>query len=403
MALSKLLSDRHCAPSLRALPREVLDGLLDRKGHEGRPNLKRDRRVPVRLWRRAIGLSLALIAPLGMGIPATRAAGTPVMMQPQLDRAAASAQAEAERLLEGRPYQVVLMQDHRVLMSTSSPGSSLKTPVPLASVSKAVTALVIMHLIENGLLRLDQPLGEILPAEMITDPWKPVTIEQLLTHQSGFGADRDRWFNSSYRTCFEAFTRTVFRDNPSGSRAYEYSNTNFCALSLAIIAVTGVSYEEATFRYVLRPLGVSRQTMNDEYVNLLGAGGWQMSALATARLISALDPQSSISPLSDTSRRTMIQRSTYNYGLGVWIWDENTFGHSGTLNRARNIGVRLPSGRVVVILTQATYPESGLDLLPIAQRIDQNFGSACAQDDCDPVGPDPFFGDQPHPLRQTYH
>jgi hypothetical protein len=72
------------------------------------------------------------------------------------------------------------------------------------------------------------------------------------------------------------------------------------------------------------------------------------------------------------------------------------------LIRARNIAVRLPSGRVVVLLTQATYPESGLDLLTIAKSIDQSYNSACATENCEPVGPDPFLGDAHHLLRQTY-
>lgn len=372
-------------------------------GRESNQTLKRDRRTLVVRGCQTIGLTFALVASgVGVGGLPGPVSALAVTTQPRLGTAAASAQSEAERLLGGRPHQVVLMQGQKVLMSTSSSGTSLVTPVPLASVSKAVTAMVVMRLVEDGLLRLDQPLGDILPPEMTTESWQDVTVGQLLTHQSGFDADRNRWFNSSYQTCFDAFLQNVRRSEPVPSRSYAYSNTNFCALSLVIIAVTGVSYEEAAFRYAFRPLGISRQVMNDEYVNLLGAGGWQMSALATARLISALDPQASASPLSTKSRRAMIQRSTYNYGLGVWIWDENSFGHSGSLNRARNIAVRLPSGRVVVILTQATFPESGLDLMPIAQRIDQMYGSACALENCESVGPDPFLGDLHHLVRKTY-
>jgi hypothetical protein len=86
----------------------------------------------------------------------------------------------------------------------------------------------------------------------------------------------------------------------------------------------------------------------------------------------------------------MIQRTSYNYGLGVWIWDLDTYGHSGSLYRARSIAVRLPSGRVAVILTQATFPESGLDLLPFAQRIDATYESACVDSPCEFTGIDPF-------------
>lgn len=364
---------------------------------------QRSRRPLIRSSFGVVGIGLvSVILGASFSVGHASVAAIQVPVYPQLDAPAEAALADAESLLGGRPYQLVVIQGQNVLLSASSSGTSLTTPVALASVSKAITAMVVMRLVEEGQLTLDRTMADILPSEMITEPWRDITVKQLLAHQSGFGDDRTRWFNSTYSSCFDAFVNTINRDKPSNPGTYQYSNTNFCALSLIINAITDVSYEEAAFRYVFRPLGISRQKMNGEYVNLLGAGGWEMSALSTARLISALDPQASISPLSISSRRTMIQRTHYNYGLGVWIWDESTFGHSGTLNRARNIAVRLPSGRVVVLLTQATYPESGLDLLTIAKSIDQTYGSACARESCEAVGPDPFLGDAHHLLRQTY-
>ncbi|MGA0879311.1 MAG: serine hydrolase domain-containing protein [Ilumatobacteraceae bacterium] len=329
------------------------------------------------------------------------ASGAPSPAPSRNVRPAAAAQAKAEDLMGGRPFQIVLMEGQHVLMAAASTGTSLITPVPLASISKAITAMVVMQLVEEGSLDLDQTLADVLPLELVTEPWRPTTIRQLLTHQSGFSDDRTRWFNSSYDTCFEAFRLTVRRDSPTGRGSYEYSNTNFCALSLVILFTTGVSYEEATYRYVFRPLGIRRQAMDPEYTNLLGAGGWRLSALDTARIISALDPRASISPLSVASRRAMIERTTYNYGLGVWIWADDTFGHSGSLNRARNIAVHLPSGRVAVILTQASFPESGLDLLSDAESIDRAYAAACATM-CTSVGPDSFLGDVIQPVRRTY-
>lgn len=323
-------------------------------------------------------------------------------LAPRLDAAAESARQVAVNLMGGRPFQIVVMEEQRVLMSTSSPGTSLITPVPSASVSKAITAMLVMALIEEGILTLDSTLAEILPPELVPDSWRAVSVRQLLSHTSGFPADRTRWFDGSYGTCFEAYRRSVTRSAPVGPGSYDYSNTNFCTLSLLAIFATGVSYEEATYRYVFRPLRIRRQTMDAEYGNLAGAGGWRLSALDTARVISALDPDALASPLDPSTRRTMIRRTTYNYGLGVWIWDEEVFGHSGTLNRARNIAVRLSSGRVVVVLTQATYPESGLDLLDAALSIDRAYAAACAPTGCPAVGPDPFFGDLGQPLRQNY-
>lgn len=301
------------------------------------------------------------------------------------------ARRTAYELLGDRPFQAVLMQDGHAVMTASSQGTSPATDVPIASIAKLVTSMSTMRLVELGRLSLDRTLGQILSPAIVPDRWQSVTVAQLLSHTSGFAADRDRWFNDSYSSCFDAFRRTVERDAPV-SRAYEYSNTNFCALSLAIGDISGPSYEDAAFRLLLRPLGIDRKAMDSEYANLAGAGGWRMSALDVARITSALDPAAALSPLSPSTRSEMIQQTTYNYGLGVWIWDAQTYGHSGSLYRARNIAVRLPSGRVAVILTQATFPESGLDLLPIAQRIDAAFSASCSEAPCEFRGLDPFNG-----------
>lgn len=304
-------------------------------------------------------------------------------------RAGKAAQDVAYTLLGDRPFQAVLMNGQRAVMTASSPGTSPFTAVPIASISKVVTAMTVMRLVEMGRLSLSETLGDTFSPIIVPERWRTVSVSQLLSHASGFAADRDRWFNDTYSSCFDAFRRTLQRDSP-GPSSYEYSNTNFCALSLVVGSASGPSYEDAAYRLVLRPLGIGRKTMDPQYANLSGAGGWRMSALDIGRVVSALDPGARLSPVSSATRSQMIQRTSYNYGLGVWIWDEQTFGHSGSLYRARSIAVRLPSGRVVVILTQATFPESGLDLLPIAQRIDAAYEASCASDPCTFRGLDPF-------------
>lgn len=78
------------------------------------------------------------------------------------------------------------------------------TLVRIASMTKPVTAVAVLQLVEDGALRLDQPLADIIPAfadarvavstsagedgEIETVPAdRAVTIEDLLTHTSGIG------------------------------------------------------------------------------------------------------------------------------------------------------------------------------------------------------------------------
>ncbi len=65
------------------------------------------------------------------------------------------------------------------------------------SMTKAITAVAALQLVERGLIGLDEPLNELMP-EMIAVPLikengeleksiQPITLRQLLTHTSGFG------------------------------------------------------------------------------------------------------------------------------------------------------------------------------------------------------------------------
>ncbi|MCL2243296.1 MAG: beta-lactamase family protein [Treponema sp.] len=68
----------------------------------------------------------------------------------------------------------------------------------IASITKTFTAVAIMKLVEDGLTRLDVPVGEILP-QFNTPPYNGVTIFQLLTHTSGMHADGG-CFENKYQT-----------------------------------------------------------------------------------------------------------------------------------------------------------------------------------------------------------
>ena len=80
----------------------------------------------------------------------------------------------------------------------------LATVFRIASMTKAVTAVAAMQLVEDGRLALDQPAGEVVPGlaapqvlegfdEMGRPRLRPargtVTLRNLLTHTSGFGYD----------------------------------------------------------------------------------------------------------------------------------------------------------------------------------------------------------------------
>ncbi|MCL2722469.1 MAG: beta-lactamase family protein [Treponema sp.] len=68
----------------------------------------------------------------------------------------------------------------------------------IASVTKVFAAVALMKLVEDGVTRLDVPVGEILP-QFDTPPYNGITIFQLLTHTSGLHADGG-CFDNKYQT-----------------------------------------------------------------------------------------------------------------------------------------------------------------------------------------------------------
>ena len=143
-----------------------------------------------------------------------------------------------------------------------------QTRIPIASGSKAFTALAVMRLVERGELRLDQLVREVLGDDLpLIDPG--VTIEHLLTHTSGIGdyLDEDSdWEASDYvlslpvhtLTTAEAFLSMLDghpRKFAPGER-FAYCNGGYMVLAVLLERVTGDTYHEVIRRLVFDPAGL---------------------------------------------------------------------------------------------------------------------------------------------------
>src|ERR1051325_10088485 len=98
---------------------------------------------------------------------------------------------------------------------------TLDTIFDLASLTKVVaTTTSIMMLIEEGKIRLADPVVQFIP-EMKGEGRDAITIEQLMTHTSGFAPDfdlRDRW--SGYDEAMKRLYREPLRNSPGARFVY---------------------------------------------------------------------------------------------------------------------------------------------------------------------------------------
>src|SRR5256714_1009477 len=138
---------------------------------------------------------------------------------------------------------------------------TLDTIFDLASLTKVVaTTTSIMLLIEQGRVRLADPVVQFIP-EMKGEGRDAITIEQLMTHVSGFAPDfdlRERW--TGYDEAIKHLYREPLR-TPPGTR-FVYSDINYIALGEVVHRVSGLMLDEFARRNIFLPLGMRDTSFN---------------------------------------------------------------------------------------------------------------------------------------------
>ncbi len=132
----------------------------------------------------------------------------------------------------------------------------------IASMTKAFTALTILKLRDEGLLRLDAPAAEYVSEmrswEYPTDDSPQIRVRDLLNHTGGFVTD-DPWGDRQTPLPEEQFTQ-LLRDGVPFTSApemrYEYSNLGYAILGRIITNVSKQPYAATISRTLLQPLGM---------------------------------------------------------------------------------------------------------------------------------------------------
>ncbi|MEM7659735.1 MAG: serine hydrolase domain-containing protein, partial [Bacteroidota bacterium] len=166
----------------------------------------------------------------------------------------------------------------------------------LGSISKPVIGMALMFAVQEGLLRLDQPINEYLPFEVIHPffPETPITLWHLATHTSGmvdtkeygrsylpveqialhkkelhphyyYRANRQQgnlpmsmadFLQAQYVKGGKWYKKKHFLKEPPGEQ-YEYSNAGAALAALVIEEVSGESYADFVKNRVFQPLGLT--------------------------------------------------------------------------------------------------------------------------------------------------
>jgi CubicO group peptidase (beta-lactamase class C family) len=196
-------------------------------------------------------------------------------------------------------------------------------PVQIASLSKAVTAVCIAHLIDEGKLSFTAPLGMVLAqtfkklGEPVDARFKAITIEQLLKHRSGLPREPVR-VGDPPRDMAGTFSKVLLThlETEPGTKM-SYSNIGYLTLGIVTVAVTGNNYESYCKRVALEPLKVSG-SIDPQLEWRAPNGGWRISAVDYAKFVQAFDHHSVV-----LERRSLewleSQKENPDYGLGTFL------------------------------------------------------------------------------------
>lgn len=133
------------------------------------------------------------------------------------------------------------------------------TVFQIGSITKVWTATLAMQLVDEGKLKLDAPLVEVLPELRLTDDdaTARVTVRHLLTHTSGIDGDL---FSDTGRgdDCLERYVaelRDAAQTHPLGA-TWSYCNSGFVLLGRVVEKLTGTTWDQAIRDRICTPLGL---------------------------------------------------------------------------------------------------------------------------------------------------
>ena len=142
----------------------------------------------------------------------------------------------------------------------------MEDPFQLASVSKSLTATLILQLWEKDSLKLSDSLSTYFEGW----PYEDITVRMLLTHRSGLPNYMYFMEGNGGQGPYENedVLRKMKNDTPNvyyvPDYRYNYCNTNYCLLALIAERVTDTNFRSAIRQEVYQPAGM--KTTNDRFL-----------------------------------------------------------------------------------------------------------------------------------------
>jgi len=311
-------------------------------------------------------------------------------------------------ILVARDGEVLLSKGYNYANWELKSPNSAQTKYRISSITKPITATMIMMLAEGGLLNLDDKLCDHLSG--CPNEWQEITIQDLLAHTSGvpeyttlLGAAAESREPHNVRALIDLFQDESL-EFPAGE-TYQYSNSNYILLGAVVEQVSGQRYGEFLEKAILNPLDIEESGMDyaDRILKdraagyriegraLINAPYLDMSnAYATAGMYSTVGDLYAFDQalynellISQESQEIMYtpqfaaDGSGGSYGLGWQLgeaYGHRRVGHSGGINGFRVFMGRYLDDRVTIIVLSNIETEDVGNIVEDLEQIIFNKG-----------------------------
>ena len=288
----------------------------------------------------------------------------------------------------------------------------------IASTSKPITGAAFMMLVDEGKVRIDDPVSDYLPEftgqwlqvekdeehELLRQPAHPITVRNILTHTSGLpfcsAMETPTLDTLPLRAAVRSYAMSALVFPPDS--LYQYSNAGINIAGRIIEVVSGMAYEDFLEQRLFAPLGMTDTTFwpNAEQLSRLAKsyrpaadGGLEEAPLS--QLKHPLDDRltrypmpagglfstaSDLAPfcqmvlnggvwqgtryLSEAAVREMTSKQTgaavpTGYGYGWSCGENGVFGHGGA--HANDMSIDAPHDLITIYMVQHSggFPGEG--------------------------------------------
>ncbi|MEU4043340.1 serine hydrolase domain-containing protein [Streptomyces antibioticus] len=274
----------------------------------------------------------------------------------------------------------------------------------IGSITKTLTAVLVLRLRDEGVLDLGDPLEKHLPGTGVGE----VTIAELLAHSGGLAAETPGPWWERTPGALRPGLGDVLGERAAPHRAgrrHHYSNPGYAVLGALVEELRGASWEEVLRREVLEPLALDRTSVRAQSP---AAGGWAVHPWADVMMAEPTEDYGPMAPagqlwsttgdlarfaaflvrgddrvLSEESLREMRTASApsetadlavgVGYGLGLQIQHQDgrlLVGHSGSVpGFLANLTIGVADDVAAVVLANCTsgpmLSQVGADLVRI--------------------------------------